>query len=225
MDKFAPENRLRDHVAALAGRQCSQAELTEVMRLVRLVVENEGLAETYPHVSLYRDWLLHPEIDRHKLVLKRLEQMNEAIARYDQTGDIAIVSALFSLAVLRVELTVLFKSHQVKTELLDLFANWKTFVSVMLEDLCNRPLRLPKKPSGKMKKAKEDCIARMKSKSEATGKRLWARAAFITLDRTQDPAPFSWNVECEAPDLVGAKCLVFKSTLQMTETPKDFLHP
>ena len=100
MDKFAPENRLRDHVAALAGRQCSQAELTEVMRLVRLVVENEGLAETYPHVSLYRDWLLHPEIDRHKLVLKKLEQMNEAIARYDQTGDIAIVSALFSLAVL-----------------------------------------------------------------------------------------------------------------------------
>ncbi|MGO9699404.1 MAG: hypothetical protein ACLPX7_09100 [Xanthobacteraceae bacterium] len=220
IDKFVPEDRLRGHVKALAGRNCSKADLIEVMRLVRLVVENERLAETFPHVSLYCDWVMHGEIDRHKLTLVRLEQMNEAIA--NDRNDVSKVSSLISLAELRAELIVLFASHKVPSELLDSFANWNTFAGVLLEDLCDRPLRLPKKPSGKLKKAKSDCVARMKSKWKVGGEPPWARAVYITLDHTQNPPKFFWNIELESPSLVGGDSLIVKSELQMTETANNF---
>jgi hypothetical protein len=221
MEQFVPENQLRDHVNAITGRQCGSADLIEVMRLVRLILEHKALAQTYPHVSLYCDWLLHNEIDRHRLILSLLEKMNEAIASYDNSRDIASVSRLLSLADLRAELIVLFASYQIRIELLDSLSNWMTFVGVLLQELCNRPIRLPKKPSGKMKKATQESIVRMVNKWKSIGKEQWARAFFITLDRAQYPPTFSWNVEYEAPYLRGANKFV-KSALQMTETAKDF---
>jgi hypothetical protein len=79
MEKFAPENKLRDHVADLIARSHpSRAYLIEVMRLTRLVLEKDKLASTYPHVSLYCDWVMHGEIDRHRRVIDLLEQMKRS---------------------------------------------------------------------------------------------------------------------------------------------------
>ena len=113
MKQFAPENRLRDHVNHIITRgQCGRADLIEIMRLVRLVLEHNALSQTYLHASLYCDWIQHGEIDRHRLVFSLLEKMNEAIASYDNSREIASVSRLLSLADLRAELIVLFASYQ-----------------------------------------------------------------------------------------------------------------
>ena len=108
------------------------------MRLVRLVLEHNALSQTYLHASIYCDWIQHGEIDRHRLVFSLLEKMNEAIASYDNSREIASVSRLLSLADLRAELIVLFASYRIRTELLNSLSNWTTFLGVLLQDLCNR---------------------------------------------------------------------------------------
>jgi hypothetical protein len=229
MEKFAPEIRLRDHVAELFGRkQCSQADMIEVMRLARLVIETHQLADSFPHASLYCDWVMHGEIDRHRLVIGLLEQINAAICDYDKTHNIAQVSALLSLATLRIELTAIFLSYKVKTELVDSFQLWNAFVGVLFHDLRNRPLCLPKKPSGKAKKAKAAAIDRMKGKWPPP-RQGWARALYVTLERSQTSTSdvFFWAVELEAPFLAGAPggALIIKSELQMTEPRANFKLP
>jgi hypothetical protein len=89
---FDPASRLREHVKGLIGRPSSRADMIEVMRLTRLLLEQEKLTQTYPHISLYCDWLLHTEINRHSLALDILERMGQAIAKYDDAGDVAALS-------------------------------------------------------------------------------------------------------------------------------------
>jgi hypothetical protein len=46
MEKFTPEKQLRSHVAELLGRkQWSRADVIEVVRLTRLIIENYHLAQ------------------------------------------------------------------------------------------------------------------------------------------------------------------------------------
>jgi hypothetical protein len=135
---------------------------------------------------------------------------------------------MLSLPNLRAELTVIFLSYKVRTELLDSFTNWKNFVGVLLHDLCNRPLRLPTNPSGKTKAATNAAIARMKAKWP--GPHIgWSRALYVTLERSKEAASdvFFWSLEVEAPFLKGAAngALTFKSELLMTETAANFKNP
>jgi hypothetical protein len=224
MPNFDPTTRLRNHVAGIIGRQCSSADLTDVMRLSRLIVETENLSESYPHLALFCDWLLHAEIDRHRLVLNLIEQMNGAAADYDKTGNISEISRLLNLAALRAEMQVFFSSHQIRTDFLDSFANWKTFVGTILGDLCERPLRLPKKPSRKTKKAVNSTVDRMKAKWPPN-RPMWGRAFYLTIDHKKDPASISWILECAAPFLTGADKLNISSSLETTETANDFSRP
>jgi hypothetical protein len=221
---FDPTTRLRNHVGGMIGRQCSAADFTEVMRLSRLSIETENLSGSYPHLALFCDWLLHAEIDRHGLVLNLIEQIHSAAANYDKTGNIGEVSRLLNLAALRAEMLVIFSSHQIRTDLLDSYANWNVFIGTILNDLCERPLRLPKKPHGKTKKAVDSAIARMKAKWDPKTP-MWGRAFYLTIDHKKNPASLSWILECAAPFLTGADKLNISSSLQMTETAKDFSRP
>jgi hypothetical protein len=101
MNAFNPAERLRQHAHGLVGKPLSAAELIEVMRLLRLVLEREKLRDSFPHVALYCDWLLHNEIDRHEIAIEILCQMHVAIVDWDRTHELAPVSRALSLAQLR----------------------------------------------------------------------------------------------------------------------------
>jgi hypothetical protein len=222
---FDPAGRLRKHVQGLVGRPLGSADLIEVMRLLRLVLEQERLRDSDPHAALYCDWLLHGEIDRHEIAIDILGKMHVAMVDWDRTHDTAAVARAMNLPQLRGEMAVIFAGHQVPTDLLDSFSNWKAFLRVLLEDLSQRPLKLPKKPKGKTKKKLDNAIADMVAASKKMGGRHWARAFFITCEGEQENRSYSWNLEWAMPDLVGNDHLIVKGELLMPEEASAFRRP
>ena len=59
---------------------------------------------------------------------------------------------------------VLFLSNSVRTEILDSYQNWRSFVGILLQDLCHRPLALPDVPRKKDEKWIRALIKRMAAK-------------------------------------------------------------
>jgi hypothetical protein len=225
MTAFDPADRLRQHAQGLVGRPLSSAELLDVMRLLRLVLEKEKLRGSFPHAALYCDWLLHNEIDRHEIAIKILSKMHAGIADWDRTHDLTPVNRALGLAQLRAEMQVTFAKHKIPTDLLDSFSNWYSFLNVLLQDLSQRPLKLPKKPKGKTKKKLDSTVAEMMSASKKMGSNHWARAFFITCEPHGQNRSFFWNLECEKPDLIGTDHFNVKSELRMTEQPSAFPRP
>jgi hypothetical protein len=68
-------------------RVLDRSRPTKVMRLLRLVLEQEKLRDSFPHVALYCDRLLHNEIDRHEIAIEILCQMHAAIVDWDRTHE------------------------------------------------------------------------------------------------------------------------------------------
>jgi hypothetical protein len=164
MAAYDPARRLREHVDRLIGRECSSSDLLEIMRLTRLLVEHQKSRPSYPHVALYCDWVQHGSIDRHETAWKIIELMHEAVAQHDNGLSIVAVSEALSLAQLRQEMLVLFLSNSVRTEILDSYQNWRSFVGILLQDLCHRPLALPDVPRKKDEKSIRALIKRMAAK-------------------------------------------------------------
>ena len=59
----------------------------------------------------------------------------------------------------------LFSANTIQAELLDCFLNWKTFVGILMDDLCERAFRIPDLHgiSKKKKNDVEEAITRMKT--------------------------------------------------------------
>ena len=224
-DRFDPADRLRKHAQSLVGRPLGTADLIEVMRLLRLVLEQEKLRGSHPHAALYCDWLLHGEIDRHEIAIDILSKMHVVMVDWDRTHDTAAIARAMNLAQLRAEMVVIFAGHQIPTDLLDSFSNWKTFLRVLLQDLSQRPLKLPNEPRGKTKKKLDNAIANMVAASKRMGGRHWARAFFITCEGEQENRSYSWNLEWEMPDLVGNDHLIIRGQLLMPEEANAFRRP
>ena len=213
--------RLREHLVEANWQSGRSTEVIEVMRWVRLILENEQLGTTYPPLKLYCDWALHTEIDRSRLAIKMLEQMNAALTNDVNQHDYNVaVSRMLSLSTLRAEMVVLFTSHKIPTYLVNSFTNWSFFLGELLNDLCERPIRLPQKPKGKLKREVDQAIERMRQKWRQ--KDPWARSFHLTMDRTQTPSPFLWTLEYAAPGLTGADSFEVKGGLMMAETPQAF---
>jgi hypothetical protein len=221
MTAFDPADRLCQHAQGLVGRSVGGTELIEVMRLLRLVLEKEKARDSFPHAALYCDWLLHNEIDKHEIAVNILSQMHAAIVDWDRTHDLAPVSRALSLAQLRAEMLVIFAKHKIPTDLMDSFLDWRSFLGVLLHDLSQRPLRLPKK-----KNKLHSAIAEMTSLVEKRwvgSKPFWTRAMFITCEAKGENEQFFFlNLEWESPHLVGNDHVIIKSELGMTEELSAF---
>jgi hypothetical protein len=120
---------------------------------------------------------------------------------------------------------VIFAKHKIPTDLLDSLSNWYLFLSVFLQYLSQRPIRVPKNPRGKTKKKLGNAVAEMIRISKKMGSNHWARAFFVTYEPHEDKRMFFWTVECEKPDLVGTDHINIKGELRMTEQPNDFRRP
>jgi hypothetical protein len=231
MTKFNPVARLQEHMARVIGRHCSRADLIEVMRLTRLILERQGATRSFPHLALYCDWVVHGEIDRHELGWKIIEQMNAAVTSHDETkgASIAAGSQAISLPQLRAEMIVLFSANDVRTELPDSFSNWKTFVGILMDDLCERRVAFPtgERINRKKKAIIDQAITRMKAQWSriANSEDCWASEFFINKGVVENPDIFCWNLRIEASNLTGANSFLVRSTVGMIETAVNFKNP
>jgi hypothetical protein len=222
MANYDPAARLRQHMLGMIDRNCSKAESLDILRLSRLVLEREKSASAFPHLSLYCDWFVHGEIDRRALASAMLERMNEIILQFLEVDGICnAISQCVSLAQLRSELTIFFLANGTSIAIPDSYSNWKMFMGLLLEELCDRPIRLPAN-----QKVADAMIQRMRSKWEGQAHKNWPRAFFFEKDTTsQNQSVFMWNVEIAAPDLIGAEAFNLRGAMEMTETKADFRQP
>jgi hypothetical protein len=112
--------------------------------LTRHVIEKDRSRTEFPHLSLYSDWVQHIEIDRHPQGVAIIEFMNDIVIRHwsDSSGLVEEVSRAFGLALLRQEMLLLIVSKGVSTAIVDSLSNWRTFVGILLNEVCHKPIRL-----------------------------------------------------------------------------------
>ncbi|WP_316230781.1 hypothetical protein [Bradyrhizobium sp. SZCCHNR1051] len=220
MNGYNPATRLKDHTRSMANRNCHRSEVLEVLRLSRLVLEHDRSALQFPHLSLYCDWFVHGAIDRKPLGSKILELVNDAIRKHWENSDglVTGISRCLSLAELRHEMIIFLITCGAVTDVADSFTNWNVFVSLLLEDLLDRPIRLPAKA-----KEAEAIVARMLSAWNGYKYKHWPRAIFFLREEREDGSfSFVWNVEMAAPQLTGGDSYNLRGGMQMTESLSAF---
>lgn len=145
--KYNPAARLQRYVSNLQSKgRCSYAELVEVVRQTRLLVEKGKLSRSYPTVAMYCNWIQHVELDRNQTGHAVLAAVDRILAD-NWVGETAVINegvrGVLNLPALRSEFTQLFKANGISTVLFDVYENWKNFVHALVDDLLDRPITFP----------------------------------------------------------------------------------
>ena len=228
--KYDSTNRLASHVnSILTG--CSRADVIEIMRLSRLVIEQRNVAHQYPVLSLYCDWAQHTEIDRHPgafAMLARIDGVLVVYAHHDPSIVIHEISKAFALAQLREEFVKLFLVSGANTLLFDSLSNWCQFVGILLNDLADRPVRFPKGIESKSKKSQVRAIFDGMVKRRATaGQRADLVTKSLSIDNHSDetdprrpPPGFYWQIRSleQSPE----HYMELTGQMQLTEGREQF---
>jgi hypothetical protein len=239
---FDPASLLRTHFKRILGKQCFSPDMIEILRLTRLIIEQEKWTNRYPTLSFYCDWaqtaddrvqrrvLRHREIDPHPHALVILEKINDILL--DQGGgDVSVVnreiSRAFGFAALRQEMFMVFMSKSIPTDIVNSMSNWRGFLGAVLDDFSHRPIRLPDNTETKGKGEAKAVFDRMVNRNKSLGRRvdLVARALFVQ-NRTNDvgepgrPAGFYWRLLLRLHPPVE-----LDGQLVFTETLEDFSRP
>ena len=139
---FDAKHDLKTYLKGLSV-QCSPADLLDIMRRIRQLMESKGLRKNYVTVSLYCDWYMHVTLDRHPLGWDILAEIN-VIACYSSTGDpTGAIGARLRFDELRSQATALFNSQGLSPFLFTDDKNWSNFVLALLQVLCGKPIRWP----------------------------------------------------------------------------------
>lgn len=149
---FDPRHRLDRYLNGMKN-QSSSADLLDVLRQTRLVIESKHLKTAYPTLSFYCDWYVHGGLDRNPRVWEILTSINTAICDSSQ-NPVAQIAALLKLDELRAEAIRLFNGENLNPFLFSLDENWSTYIFALLRDLSEKRLRWPDDLS-KNKHAKE----------------------------------------------------------------------
>lgn len=229
---FDPAERLRTHFGRILGKQCFSLELIEILRLTRLIIEQQKWSKHYQTLSLYCNWVQHGKIDRHPQAWSVLEKINDILADHG-SGDVSVVireiSRAFGLSLLRQEMLLLFLSKSIQTDIIDSLSNWRGFLGGLLDDLSHRPIRLPDKVDTMKNGLGREVFDRMVNRAGRAGWRadLIPRAVYITnrsnaAGEPGRPAGFYWNIRLIEQGINYAE---MNGLLEFTETGNDFGRP
>lgn len=158
--KYDPAARLRAG-AADPGVAATHDHDLNIFRQVRLVLEGGNAKDQFPTASLYCDWLLHTEVDRHPFAFTMIERM-DTVFTADPGGpkepDANVLAGAFALAALRQELIAIFRNNGIDPVRFTSLKNWNEVLTSVLSDLAGRPLLFPLPPT---KKAAKEAHARI----------------------------------------------------------------
>lgn len=145
--KFDPAARLKSFVDDIQRRgHCSPYEVIDLLRRVRLLLEKGRLKKTYPVLSLYCDWVCHPELDRNPNGFRLLRDIDKVIVdNHKENSDelILSVSHSMSLEAVRESLIKLFSLHQIEIGLFKHTDTWREVARAIIEELLDRPVSYP----------------------------------------------------------------------------------
>lgn len=215
--------RLRAHVQAITGSVCSPADLLVVCQRARQVLETENLRGRYPHLALYCDWIVHPALDRNPGGFEVLESINsrmiKAFIKHDE-NTVADISETLSINFLRQEIMMLLMETGAPTNLSKDAANWQKFITVILEDLCDKPIMFLKKRKGAIAQR----FDRMTKEWRGAGFPDIGPCQGVYIDAQRNPDSdkgFYWNVEVLGKDLRGRDFIKIRGLIVEPQPIRD----
>jgi hypothetical protein len=107
---FDAVSRLRRHLQHMINNKTSAEDAIGVLRLLRLILEQDKSQAAYPTLWLYCNWALHTEIERQDLGWQVLEGINNALVQFrdDVDGLLGAINHALRLSELRGEMSRLF---------------------------------------------------------------------------------------------------------------------
>lgn len=142
MPHYDAKARLASYLDGLKN-QLSDADLLDVVRRIRMLLESKGFTRTYPTVSFYCNWHMHNEIYCNELGWNMLANVNTAIASTPDVNPTQKITDTLQLDLFRSELLTLFGAPNLKPFLFDEPGNWGIFVGALMRDLTTKPLLWP----------------------------------------------------------------------------------
>jgi hypothetical protein len=143
MFRAAKELRALMDRIAFEGRM-HPAEMTETMKLARLLLEASGEQSSYETLTFYCDWFFHNKIERRKKLgvlvdLGKLIQAN----RDDVQAIIRGLPSAMGIPTLRDDMIRLFGNQRIDTRICVVDANWSMFIGILLRKLVGYPVEFP----------------------------------------------------------------------------------
>jgi len=135
--------------------QLDKAQMTHLMISIRKLIELMTDAERsqYLTMKLYCNWSAHSEIDESALAAVILHELHQKLLILMHIADndqlIHELSAAFSYAKLRTELSALLTNLGLPTDLTTDDGRWKEFCRRLLGNIRGVPIRFPTRPSKK----------------------------------------------------------------------------
>ena len=104
------------------------------------LIEERREKKKHPLLSWYRNWLLHPRLDRKEsnYIIQELDKQFDIPEYMENTSD--KVAELLSTKKLRAELKSVFCSINEEVVFLEKFSSWKEFIGTICSILLNKPI-------------------------------------------------------------------------------------
>ncbi|CAH0282606.1 hypothetical protein SRABI118_03823 [Massilia sp. Bi118] len=145
--KFDPAGRLRSHMDSIKNRGgLTYAEMVDILRRARLVIESPLLKKNYPVLSLYCDWVMHGELGKNPGGHEVLRAIDKSIAdtwHSDPAGVHDAVNQALDLGGLRKEIIRLFEANRIDSTIFSVKGNWLEFLRALLMEIAERPIIFP----------------------------------------------------------------------------------
>lgn len=175
-------------------RGFSDADMVDVFRLTRLILERGKLKQQYPSLAFYSDWLVHEALDRNPRVWEMIDEIDSAISEHPTLSleaSIIRIGGTFKLAELRQEFIQLFCVNGLETRLFRSRLDWGSFLSLLLGDLAGKPILCIDEPSLNEKRVRpifERIVRRRMAHSpESVAKRVEAVYLLDWRTKVDDP--------------------------------------
>ncbi len=126
-------------------------QMSSIMLQTRQIIEFEKLKEEYKFLNLYCNWLLHTQLQDSKIIYYILEEANKVIFQNpnrngnDTNCIIKQISTLLSIENLKNDFIKIYKLKKLPIFLFDNQENWRKFISLLLLEISDKPLKFPEK--------------------------------------------------------------------------------
>jgi hypothetical protein len=140
--------RLKQKLAELdKGETIYTAVLLDLLRTMRIVMEEQHNGGKYPMLSLYCTWLQHAKLDRNNHGYKLLDTIGRAISdspsSVSHSDHISKILSSFGLTELREQMRQFLQANGLSSALIDSFQNWSALLRALYVELSGVQLEFP----------------------------------------------------------------------------------
>lgn len=177
--------------------QIHSAEIPQVARQTRVILEERKLKRVYPRINMYGNWLVHSQLSQSAECFEILESVADVFSLAMASANLDIpteISKIFALGKLRSEFQMLYTDIGISTLLFDDDADWKEFVTRIILEIIERPIAFPSDVTVTGKRYCDKIFANINAK--AKGVDLWIpMKVSLFLYEKGEEANVRWKIE------------------------------